>query len=163
MSNTPRLTPLAPLGPAAAARLQLKPARRPGSPKNHAGEAAFVGVAIEGNVQTAYNGVYRHVSEHRGWPVLQNEDGRYLYRHEETGQWFLRKKHTPDEIRCASSIEAKDGPLPTGAQTWRCWVDGKAWSARTEADGKWEEHRCTVEILVRPQAARRRSPPKSPA
>ena len=55
-----------------------------------------LGFALEGHPTPAYNGAYRKVSEHKGWPVLRNGAGMFCYRHEPKDQWFLRDAHTPD-------------------------------------------------------------------
>ena len=63
-----------------------------------------VGFSLEGNPTLAYNGVYRKVSEHKGWPVLQNGADKFCYHHELTDRWFLWNDHTPDSATCNSNI-----------------------------------------------------------
>ena len=78
-----------------------------------------LGFALEGHPTPAYNGAYRKVSEHKGWPVLRNGAGMFCYRYEPTDRWFLNDKHTPDSDGAYSYIQAAQGPLPSGAQTWQ--------------------------------------------
>jgi hypothetical protein len=98
-----------------------------------------LGFALEGHPTPAFNGAYRKVSEHKGWPVLRNGAGMFCYRYEPYDQWLLNTEHTPDSEACASGIVSVEGPLPSGAQTWRCYVDGK-----------WVESSLSVTVLVRP-------------
>ena len=84
-----------------------------------------LGFALEGHPTSAFNGAYRKVSEHKGWPVLCNGAGVFCYRYEPDDQWFLSHEHTPDDNACLSWIKSAEGPLPIGAQTWRCYVDGE--------------------------------------
>eukprot|EP01046_Picozoa_sp_COSAG06_P040264 COSAG06_NODE_4852_length_3906_cov_4.946677_5_plen_202_part_00 len=84
-----------------------------------------LGFALEGHPTPAYNGAYRKVSEHKGWPVLRNGAGKFCYRYEPQDKWLLSPEHTPGKSACYSWIVSTEGPLPIGAQTWRCWVDGK--------------------------------------
>ena len=84
-----------------------------------------LGFALEGHPMSAYNGAYRKVSEHKGWPVLRNGAGKFCYRYEPGDQWLLWVEHTPDKPACFSSIVSAEGPLPIGAQTWQCFVDGE--------------------------------------
>eukprot|EP01046_Picozoa_sp_COSAG06_P002098 COSAG06_NODE_71_length_25945_cov_9.124468_29_plen_152_part_00 len=65
------------------------------------------------------------MSEHKGWPVLRNGAGMFCYRYEPLDEWLLRDQHTPDSDTCLSWIASAEGPLPIGAQTWQCYVDGK--------------------------------------
>ena len=89
-------------------------------------QLAGVCVLLEGHPGAAYwNGVYRQVSEHKGWPVLQNKEGKHCFRCVGADSWNVSHKHTPDATNCAASIVAKGGLLPTGEQTWAVWVDGK--------------------------------------
>ena len=97
-----------------------------------------VGFSLEGNPTLAYNGVYRKVSEHKGWPVLQNGADMFCYHHELTDKWFLWNDHTPDSATCNSNIMSVEGPLPIGGQTWQVYVDGK-----------FVDQRLSVTVLVR--------------
>ena len=96
-------------------------------------------VSIEGHPQPQCNGLYTHDSTHKGWPVLKNADGMYCYRHTPADQWFLSNEFTPDKPKCAASIAAKEGPLPVGAHTWKCYVN-------TDGEWKWEDHTLTVTL-----------------
>ena len=98
-----------------------------------------LGFALEGNPLPAFNGAYRKVSEHKGWPVLRNGAGMFCYRYELADRWFLSTEHAPDSDRRNSSIASAEGPLPIGAQTWQCY-DGVDW-----VDGS-----LSVTVLVRP-------------
>ena len=98
-----------------------------------------LGFVLEGHPLPAYNGAYRKVSEHKGWPVLRNGAGMFCYRYEPTDRWYLNAEHTPDSGACFSAIESAEGPLPIGAQTWRCYVDGEC-----------VERSLSVTVLVRP-------------
>eukprot|EP01046_Picozoa_sp_COSAG06_P040261 COSAG06_NODE_4852_length_3906_cov_4.946677_2_plen_344_part_00 len=96
-------------------------------------------LALEGHPLPAFDGAYRKVSEHKGWPVLRNGAGMFCYRYEPTEKWFLSTVNTPDKSACTSSIVSAEGPLPIGAQTWRCYVDGE-----------WVKRSLSVTVLVRP-------------
>ena len=96
-------------------------------------------VSIAGHPTASYNGVYTHDSTHKGWPVLKNARGMYCYRYKATDKWFLSNVFTPDKTACFAHIVAKEGPLPVGAHTWKCWVDKK-----------WQDGTLTVGLLVRP-------------
>eukprot|EP01046_Picozoa_sp_COSAG06_P050747 COSAG06_NODE_8112_length_2270_cov_15.704744_1_plen_136_part_10 len=98
-----------------------------------------LGFALEGHPDANFNGAYRKVSEHKGWPVLRNGAGMFCYRYEPLNKWFLRAKHLPDSDGCTSSIVSAEGPLPSGAQTWQGWVDRK-----------WVDRSLSVTVLVRP-------------
>ena len=98
-----------------------------------------LGFALEGHPTPAFNGAYRKVSEHKGWPVLRNGAGRFCYRYEPDDRWFLSNVNTPDDSACTSNIASSEGPLPIGAQTWQCWDDGK-----------WVGRSLSVTVLVRP-------------
>ena len=97
-----------------------------------------VGFSLEGNPTLAYNGVYRKVSEHKGWPVLQNGAGKFCYYYELTDKWYINATHTPDSATCNSNILSVEGPLPIGGQTWHVYVDGK-----------FVDQRLSVTVLVR--------------
>ena len=79
-------------------------------------------VTIEGCPEPEYNGLYAHDSEHKGWPVLKNDQGRYCYRYTPLDKWYLNNEFTPDSDLCNACIQAKEGPLPVGAHTWWVWV-----------------------------------------
>jgi hypothetical protein len=98
-----------------------------------------LGFALEGHPDANFNGAYRKVSEHKGWPVLRNGAGMFCYRYEPQDKWLLSNVNTPDKSACTSSIVSAEGPLPIGVQTWRCWVDGK-----------WVKSSLSVTVLVRP-------------
>ena len=101
--------------------------------------AQSLGFALEGHPLPDFNGAYRKVSEHKGWPVLRNGAGMFCYRYEPYDQWYLNVEHTPDSDTRNSWIESAEGPLPSGAQTWRCWDDRK-----------WVDGSLSVTVLVRP-------------
>eukprot|EP01046_Picozoa_sp_COSAG06_P064702 COSAG06_NODE_15577_length_1060_cov_16.219563_2_plen_170_part_01 len=46
-----------------------------------------LGFALEGHPDANFNGAYRKVSEHKGWPVLRNGAGMFCYRYEPTDRW----------------------------------------------------------------------------
>jgi hypothetical protein len=98
-----------------------------------------LGFALEGHPLPGYNGAYRKVSEHKGWPVLRNGAGMFCYRYEPTDDWHLNDKHAPDSDACFSYIKSAEGPLPIGAQTWQ-YDDGVDWVDRS----------LSVTVLVRP-------------
>ena len=80
-----------------------------------------LGFALEGHPTPAFNGAYRKVSEHKGWPVLKNANGRYCYRHTPTDQWRLSDdRDDVTQALCMASIVAKEGPLPVGAHSPGC-------------------------------------------
>ena len=103
------------------------------------GGGRAVGFTLEGHPDADFNGAYRKVSEHKGWPVLRNGAGRFCYRYEPTDDWFLWKEHTPDSDIRNSWIASAEGPLPIGAQTWGCC-----------GGGKWVDRSLSVTVLVRP-------------
>jgi hypothetical protein len=80
-----------------------------------------LGFALEGHPTPAYNGAYRKVSEHKGWPVLRNGAGKFCYHYTPKDKWLLNSEHTPGSSYCTSHIASAEGPLLSGAQTWRCW------------------------------------------
>ena len=96
--------------------------------------AAF---AVEGHPTAAFNGTYRRRGQHEGWPRFENEHGLHLYRRRPNEEWFLSNAFTPESDACAGAIAAAEGPIPTGAQRWRCVVNGE-----------WEERTVTVTALV---------------
>lgn len=102
-----------------------------------------MGFSLEGHPYNKFNGKYYKVFEHRGWPVLRNQKGRYCYRQEKGKRWYLHKIHTPDSTNTNSFIDSTEGPLPTGAKTWQV-VQGSVFVGSS----------CTVTVLVR-------SPPHS--
>ena len=79
------------------------------------------------------------MSEHKGWPVLRNGAGMFCYYYERTDRWYLNDEHTPDIDLSNSFIDAAEGPLPIGAQTWQCYVDGE-----------FVDRSLSVTVLVRP-------------
>ena len=97
-----------------------------------------LGFALEGHPWPFFNGAYRKVSEHKGWPVLRNGAGMFCYRYEPDDQWFLWNEHTPDSGTANSWIASAEGPLPIGAQTWQCYIDKK-----------WLKSSLSVTVLVR--------------
>ena len=99
-----------------------------------------LGFALEGHPEPAFNGAYRKVSEHKGWPVLRNGAGKFCYRYEPKDEWLLNDEHTPDSNPCVSCIASLEGPLPIGAQTWQCY---------DYADEEWGDRSLSVTVLVR--------------
>jgi hypothetical protein len=96
--------------------------------------AAF---AVEGHPIAAVNGTYRLQGLHEGWPHFENEQGEHLYRCQPRKQWFMYAAFMPDSGVCNGVIDATEGPIPTGAQRWRCVVKAA-----------WEERTVTVSVLV---------------
>ena len=104
-------------------------------------------VSIEGHPTESFNGLYTHDSTHEGWPVLKSAKGKFCYRYTPDDEWFLSDKFTPDDSTCNAYIEARVGPLPVGAHTWKCWVnDG------TE-DGLWKDRMLTMTLMAEEPAA----------
>ena len=87
------------------------------------------GVSIEGHPDPRYNGLFQYDSQHQQgalWPVLQNAQNMFCYHHSPTETWRLsRRLDREDRPGGAASIAAPQGPLPFGANIWRCWVSGK--------------------------------------
>jgi WD40 repeat protein len=102
------------------------------------------GMILEGNPLPQFNGEYLRLTaaelreqgsptaeaaaavaaggESHRWPVLRNARGRWCYRLVKSQRWVLSADYTPDnDEACNSSILAKAGPLPAGAQRWQCW------------------------------------------
>jgi hypothetical protein len=105
-----------------------------------------LGFALEGHPDADFNGAYRKVSEHKGWPVLRNGAGMFCYRREPTDRWRLSDKHTPDESACNSYINSVEGPLPVGTQTWNV---SPAVVGKPKGSG-FVDIPFTVTVLVRP-------------
>ena len=118
------------------------------APAADAGARSPPGVLIEGHPEARYNGVYRAVSEHRGWPVLRNSLGIFCYRYEPHDDWCLGPKHLPDEDLCSAKVCAPEGPLPVGKTKWRLT---KLYSkgALATAEDQWIDWPLTVTIGVR--------------
>ena len=95
--------------------------------------AAF---ALEGHPMPAFNGTYHPRGQHEGWPRFENEHGMHLFRYKPKERWHLRGSFSLSDV-CSGYIAAAEGPIPTGAQRWRCNVDGK-----------WEDRTVTVTALV---------------
>ena len=89
--------------------------------------AAF---AVEGHPTAAFNGTYRPRGQHEGWPRFENEQGSHLFRYRPTERWLLSYAFTPESAACNTKIQAKEGPIPTGAQQWM-WGDGSMFHERT--------------------------------
>ena len=117
-----------------------------------------LGFALEGHPDAAYNGAYRKVSEHKGWPVLRNGAGMFCYRYEPTDSWFLDDEHAPDSNACYSNIKSAEGPLLIGAQTWQCFVGGE-WVERELITAVSEEFRAVAQQLQ--EARGRPAPPRA--
>ena len=86
---------------------------------------------LAGHPTAAYNGVYRHDSDHEGLPVMKNERGKFCYLYRGAGQhserrWFLNGQLTPDAnaAHAYTDVAAARGPLLAGAHPWQCYVDG---------------------------------------
>eukprot|EP01046_Picozoa_sp_COSAG06_P070408 COSAG06_NODE_19684_length_827_cov_0.556319_1_plen_93_part_10 len=78
-----------------------------------------------GHPELSFNGLYRKVSEHKGWPVLKNASDKYCYYFEPLSRWYLSNVLSPEEASSRSYIGSKEGPLPSGSQTWRDFQSGK--------------------------------------
>ena len=83
---------------------------------------------LSGHTTAGYNGTYRAVDERDGWPVLQNEDGIWLFRvgsqpglGDARESWRLWKKHTWDVDECNSYCRSTDGSFPIGEQRWHTY------------------------------------------
>ena len=96
--------------------------------------------SIEGHPDPTIDGVYTHVSTHKGWPVLKNANGNYCYRYTPTDKWLLSYNFRPDSDRCSAAIVAKEGPLPVGSHDWR--VYNQKWQ-------EWENRQMNVALFVR--------------
>jgi hypothetical protein len=98
-----------------------------------------------------FNGVYRPVSEHRGWPVLQNGDGMYCYYRLTSSSWHLHKDHdTLDKTGCRSyisflNLDQTDGMLPPGTRKWT----GPIGNHYGHFDRDDKDHWLTFTVLVR--------------
>ena len=77
--------------------------------------------------------------------MLKNATGSYCYRFAPRDAWHLGKDFNTNHAR----IVAKEGPLPVGARTWRCWV----------RDNEFEDGTLTVGLLVRLPSRRHTSHP----
>jgi hypothetical protein len=69
-------------------------------------------VMVEGHLGEGYIGEYRKETVDGGWPVLKNENNKYLYRHQPLNAWVLWKEYAPHSSICAACIGSADGPLP---------------------------------------------------
>jgi hypothetical protein len=85
-------------------------------------EQLSVGMVLEGHAVAAYNGAYRRVSEHEGWPVLKNESGRWCFMHIGIVEsWCLGTEPSHHYGVCSSRIVAENALLPIGGQMWKSW------------------------------------------
>lgn len=109
-------------------------------------DTADAALWIEGHSDGQFNGLYRRDSTRRGLVYKKNKDAyggeKFCFQCEKPGSnrddWFLNDKHTPDSDVCYANIRST-GPLPTGDQSWSCYM----------ADGKWETRTLTVTTHVR--------------
>ena len=60
----------------------------------------MAGLAVEGHPSSAFNGVYTHVSEHKGWPVFKKQGAV------ESATVYLQK-YDPDRDFEAATVKAK--------------------------------------------------------
>ena len=96
---------------------------------------------LEGHPMPAYNGVYRRVGQelHEGWPRYKHaSNDACLYRSQRAGQWRVKSGWDPSHLdQCAGTVASEGGPVPVGAQRWRCVGD----------DGEWSDGTVTVREL----------------
>ena len=89
---------------------------RSGRPVHLAG-----GLTIAGSRLGLFGGTYRAVDERDGWPVLQNEHGRWLFRPAKPSvqrYWVLSIEHTPESNAANAHIDMPDGSFPIGEHSW---------------------------------------------
>ena len=95
---------------------------------------------LSGHSAVSYNGTYEAVDEHDGWPVLQNENGNYLFRRLRSPQWYLATKHTPESNTSNAHISGEDGSFPIGEHAWNVW---------NEPSRSFEPRTLTMRVVVR--------------
>jgi hypothetical protein len=97
---------------------------------------------LEGHPRPAVNGVYRRVGQelHEGWPRYKHaSNDACLYRYQKAGQWRVMPGWEPSRLDiCAGTVASEGGPVPVGAQQWRCVGD----------DGEWSDGTVTVRELT---------------
>lgn len=84
-----------------------------------------VAFLLEGHVQEAFDGVYRSVAEHNGFPVLRNSRGMHCLRSETTHSWFLSDHLDPnaDFMTAMFPMSEHEGPIPTDDLSHEtCWL-----------------------------------------
>jgi hypothetical protein len=122
--------------------------------------SAAVALLVERQPDKEYNGDYRQVGEHDGFPRYSNGSGMHLYRCQEYEQWVFHD-HFGAVDECDTpyglsplgsdghtygpymSIEARQGPVPTGAREW--WLEAREEREFVHGGMKW---RVTVRLLT---------------
>ena len=92
------------------------------SGREQAQAAAFL---LEGHPQAAFNGLYRTVSEHNGFPVFRNGRGMHCLRSQATHAWFLSDHLDPnaDFMTAMFPMSEHEGPFPTDELSHEtCWL-----------------------------------------
>ena len=85
--------------------------------------AAPGGFSLAGHPRANYNGVYRQVGTHQGWPRFENENRMYLFRYQAWEQWWLDNNFSPEEASNSGGyIVSKGSAIPTGAQVWQSFA-----------------------------------------
>ena len=85
--------------------------------------AAPGGFSLAGHPRADYNGVYRQVGTHEGWPHFENEGRMRLYRYQAWEHWWLDSDFSPeDDSNNGGDIESKGGAISVGAQVWQSFV-----------------------------------------
>ena len=115
-------------------------------------------VMVEGHPHWTYNGLYKHDSNHEGWPVLKKVQhgraaDRYMYRSARSDNWCLDRDPNPEGGPCNVSeggmggyIAAPGGMLPVGARTWQ--VPNPEWFS-TNCKLNWQHRTLTVTLQQR--------------
>jgi hypothetical protein len=89
-------------------------------------------VVLSGHPNAICNGEYHPVAElHDGWPRYESLAGTsagasmHIFRSVELKKWFLSRRFVPDSELNNANILADEGPIPTGTNTWRCFIKGE--------------------------------------
>eukprot|EP01045_Picozoa_sp_COSAG04_P022624 COSAG04_NODE_2583_length_3896_cov_90.326574_2_plen_556_part_00 len=93
------------------------------------------GVAVEGLPHPELNDVYLPAGELEGWPRFESGQGKHLYRGIADCGWYFREVFDASAKNPKAWIRARDGMLPIGYQTWRCF------------DSRWKDQVATVALL----------------
>jgi hypothetical protein len=86
--------------------------------------AAVHVLQIDKHPLPAYNGVYRTIETHEGFPRYENAQGRQLYRYIPGEMWCLHGEFTPRINHCNAAIDSPLGNIPLGDQDWLVWTNG---------------------------------------
>lgn len=114
------------------------------SGKERAQAVAFL---LEGHPQQAFDGVYKSVLEHNGFPMFRNSNGMYCMRSETTHGLFLSDQLDPyaDCMTAMLPMSEHEGPIPTDDLTHEtCWLCVDA----HDPEGSWISRPFRFKLLM---------------